>query len=187
MTPQRGIFASPDCTRNPLPNAPLSGSAVTTLDLLFCSVLLVSLLIGAWRGLVYEVLSVLGWVLALLCAQVYATTVAQVVMPKGMNQALTYAGGFVITFIGVAFASGLLAHLAKKLIASTGLRPVDRVLGAGFGLLRGLLILLAIGMVVQLSGAHTSATWQQSSAGPMVSATVIAIKPMLPDALGKAM
>ena len=37
---------------------------MTTLDWIFVAVLLGSMLLGAWRGLVYEVLSLLGWIVA---------------------------------------------------------------------------------------------------------------------------
>jgi len=49
------------------------------------------------------------------------------------------------------FAAGLLAWLLKKLIETVGLRPVDRVLGAGFGLLRGAIMLLALALVVNMT------------------------------------
>ena len=42
---------------------------MATLDWVFLGVLAISLLLGALRGLVYEVLSVLGWIAAFLLAQ----------------------------------------------------------------------------------------------------------------------
>ena len=48
-----------------------------TLDWIFLGVLLTSLLLGAWRGLVYEVLSVVSWLAAFVLAQWFAPDVAQ--------------------------------------------------------------------------------------------------------------
>ena len=45
---------------------------MAALDWIFAAVLLASMLIGAWRGLVFEVLSVLGWVAAFFAAQWFA-------------------------------------------------------------------------------------------------------------------
>ena len=45
---------------------------MTWLDGALLAVLLVSALVGLWRGLVYEVLSVAGWVLAFVLAQTWA-------------------------------------------------------------------------------------------------------------------
>ena len=46
------------------------------LDGVFAGVLLLSMVVGAWRGLVYEVLSLAGWVAAFLLAQWLAPDVA---------------------------------------------------------------------------------------------------------------
>ena len=46
------------------------------VDILLALVLLVSIVIGAWRGLLYEVLSVLGWVAAFFLAQWLAVDAA---------------------------------------------------------------------------------------------------------------
>ena len=47
-----------------------------TLDWFFVAVLLVSLLIGAWRGLVFEVISLLSWIAAFVLAQWFAPDLA---------------------------------------------------------------------------------------------------------------
>ena len=44
----------------------------TALDWMFLLVLLASMVVGAWRGLVYEVILALGWVAAFVCAQWWA-------------------------------------------------------------------------------------------------------------------
>ena len=64
---------------------------------------------------------------------------------------MRYAAGFVVVFIAVVFAGGLLAWLIKKLVEAVGLRPVDRALGAVFGLVRGAVLLLALAVVVNMT------------------------------------
>src|SRR5690349_8303229 len=59
------------------------GSRMAALDWAFACVLLVSLAIGAWRGLVYEVLSVLGWIVAFVLAQWFAPQVSLWLPVKG--------------------------------------------------------------------------------------------------------
>jgi steroid 5-alpha reductase family enzyme len=56
-----------------------------------------------------------------------------------------YAAGFAVVFILAVFAGGLVAWGTSKLVEAVGLRPVDRVLGAAFGLVRGVVLLLAAG------------------------------------------
>ena len=42
---------------------------MSSTDWILLTVLAASMLVGAWRGLVYEVLSVMGWIAAFLLAQ----------------------------------------------------------------------------------------------------------------------
>jgi membrane protein required for colicin V production len=158
---------------------------IAALDWILLAILLLSMALGAWRGLVYEVLSVLGWFAAFIVAQLYAATVGQMLPMSGSTDALRYAAGFVLTFIASAFAAGLLAWLAKKLIETVGLRPVDRTLGAFFGLLRGLVILLAATTAVLMTPLKEGDWWKESSGAGALSATLKALKPILPNEVGQ--
>lgn len=158
---------------------------LAALDWIILAILLLSMAIGAWRGLVYEVLSVLGWVAAFIAAQLYAATVGQMLPMSGATDALRYAAGFVLTFIASAFAAGLLAWLAKKLIETVGLRPVDRSLGAFFGLLRGIIILLGATTAVLMTPVKEGEWWKQSSGAALLSVTLKTIKPLLPREVGQ--
>jgi membrane protein required for colicin V production len=158
---------------------------LAALDWIWLVILLVSLVIGAWRGLVYEVLSVLGWIAAFIMAQLFAATVGGMLPMAGSSEGLRYAAGFVVTFIASAFAAGLLSFLAKKLIEATGLRPADRVLGALFGLARGLIILLAIATAVLMTPLREAAWWRESVGGGVLGAALKGLKPVLPESVGQ--
>jgi membrane protein required for colicin V production len=158
---------------------------LAALDWVILAILLLSMALGAWRGLVYEVLSVLGWVAAFIIAQLYAATVGHLLPMAGATEALRYAAGFVMTFIASAFAAGLLAWLAKKLIAAVGLRPVDRTLGAFFGLLRGVVMLLAATTAILMTPLKEGDWWKQSAGAPLFSTTLKAVKPLLPNEVGQ--
>lgn len=154
-------------------------------DGLLLTVLLLSVLLGAWRGLVYEVLSVASWVAAFVLAQAYADEVALVLPLDGLSPPLQLAAGFLVVFIAVAFAGGLLAWLVKKLVASVGLRPVDRILGSAFGLARGVVMLLALAVVVSMSPLRDAPWWQGSVVADLLVATLHAIKPLLPEPVAR--
>ena len=155
------------------------------LDWIFFGVLLLSLLVGAWRGLVYEVLSVLSWIAAFVLAQWFAPDAAQWLPLSGSAEAVRYAAGFGLVFVGAVFAGSLLAFLVKKLIAAVGLRPADRLMGAAFGVVRGAVLLLAVTVVVGVTPLHASQTWSEAS-GPRVASVVLSVlKPVLPEEFGK--
>ena len=155
------------------------------LDLIFGGVMLVSLWLGAWRGLVYEVLSVLSWIAAFILAQWLAPEVAHKLPLGGVSEALRYVAAFALVFVLAAFAGGMLAKLVKMLFAAVGLQPVDRVLGAAFGLVRGVVLLLAATIVIGMTPLQTSTWWQQSVGAGITLATLKGLKPVLPEEFGK--
>jgi membrane protein required for colicin V production len=157
---------------------------VAVLDWVVVAVLAASVLLGLWRGLVYEVLSVLNWVAAFVLAQWLAPRVAEW-MPLGhAGESIRYAAGFVVVFIAALFAGGLLAWLTRKLVAATGLAPVDRVLGAMFGLVRGAVAVLALAMVVHLTGMKNSGWWTESMTAGVATAALRGLKPVVPERFG---
>jgi membrane protein required for colicin V production len=158
---------------------------VTAVDWIFLAVLAGSLLLGAWRGLVYELVSVLGWIAAFVLAQWWAPEVATRLPLSGVTEPVRYAAAFVLVFVAAAFAGGLLAWLTRKLVQAIGLRPVDRTLGAAFGLVRGVVLLLAAAVVMDLTPLKSSEAWQTSTGAGVLSAALKGLKPVLPEAFGK--
>lgn len=156
---------------------------IAPVDIVLLLVLLVSVVIGAWRGLLYEVLSLMGWVAAFLVAQWQAVAVGAWLPLGNSAEPLRYAAGFAVVFVGVAFLAGLLAWLVKKLVESVGLRPVDRTLGAVFGVLRGGLLLLATALVVALTPLRDTDAWRSSVGAQTLDRTLHALRPLLPDPL----
>jgi membrane protein required for colicin V production len=156
-----------------------------TLDWIFLAVLLFSLLLGAWRGLVFEVLSVLSWIAAFVLAQWFAPDAARFLPMAGATEAIRYAAGFVLVFVASIFLGGLVAFVAKKMIAAVGLSPADRALGALFGLVRGAVLLLALTVVVGMTPLKTSQAWQDSMGAHVASVVLSGLKPVLPQEFGK--
>jgi membrane protein required for colicin V production len=154
-------------------------------DWVLLAVLLVSLVLGAWRGLVYEVMSVLGWVVAFVLAQWWAPDVAGRLPLSDTAEPVRYAAAFVLVFVVAAFAGGLVAWATKKLVEAVGLRPVDRTLGAAFGLVRGVVLLLAVAVVVGMTPLKTSVWWTESGGAGVLAAALRGLKPVLPDEFGK--
>jgi membrane protein required for colicin V production len=157
---------------------------VAVLDWVVLVVLAASVLLGLWRGLVYEVLSVLNWVAAFVLAQWLAPRAAEF-MPLGhAGDSIRYAAGFVVVFIAALFAGGLLAWLTKRLVAAVGLAPVDRALGGLFGLVRGTVAVLALAVVVHLTGLRNSAWWTESVTAGVATAALRGLKPVVPERFG---
>lgn len=155
---------------------------VSLTDWVLLGVLLVSMSVGFWRGLVYEVLSLAGWVVAFIAAQWLAADVVDW-MPflKSAAAQVQNAMAFVLVFVAALFVFGLFSWLVKKLVETVGLQPVDRSLGALFGLARGLVLLLALTVVVQLTGLATEPWWQNAQGPVWLNTTLAGLKPLLPQ------
>jgi membrane protein required for colicin V production len=153
------------------------------LDWIFAAVLLLSMVLGAWRGLVYEVLSLVSWVVAFLLAQWLALDAAHYLPINGASEPMRYAAGFLLVFVAVVVIGGLIAVVVKKLTAAVGLSPVDRTLGALFGVLRGVLLLLLATVVVQMTPIKDSSVWRESVGVHLADALITSLKPVLPTEL----
>lgn len=157
---------------------------LATLDWLVLAVLLASAVLGLWRGLVYEVLSVLNWIAAFLVAQWLAPAAAAWLPMGGWGEPLRYAAGFALVFIAALFVGGFVAWLVKKLIEAVGLRPVDRALGGVFGLVRGTVLVLVLGVVVHLADLKDGAWWTESMTAGVATAALRGLKPVVPETFG---
>jgi membrane protein required for colicin V production len=158
---------------------------IAALDWIFLAILLLSTLIGAWRGLVYEVLSLVNWALAFLLARHFSPAFAAWLPLTNATEAIRYGVAFVLLFVLSVFAGSLLIWLVSQLFKAAGLRPADRALGAVFGLVRGAVVLLAAGVLVGMTSWKFEPLWTESVAAAWATLAVGQIKPVLPPEFGK--
>jgi membrane protein required for colicin V production len=159
--------------------------AVGTVDWILLAVLVVSMVVGLWRGLVFEVLSLLGWVAAYVVAQ-WGSPMLAPHLPVGTpGSALNQAGAFALAFIAALIVWGLLARLVRMLVSASPLSGIDRLLGAVFGTLRGAVLLLGVATVVAMTPAARSPAWQSSVGAAWLTATLHEMKPMLPSEIAQ--
>ena len=135
---------------------------LVVVDWIFLGTLVLSMVVGAWRGLVFEMISVGSWIAAFVLAQWFAPAVAHWLPMSSDNEALRYGIGFLMVFVGTVFAGGLIAFVVKKVLAAVGLSPADRMLGAIFGVVRGVVILLALTLIVGMTPLKSSPWWQEA-------------------------
>ncbi len=132
------------------------------IDYAVLGIIVLSAVIGVWRGFVREALSLAIWVLAFWLA--YAGAGSAEVYLRGWisDQSLRLVVGFVLLFLLVHIAGFVVSRLLSTLIRSIGLKGVDRVAGAGFGFVRGAVVVAAIILVVRLTPLVDEPVWQQS-------------------------
>jgi membrane protein required for colicin V production len=159
--------------------------ALSAVDWILLAVLGLSFLLGIWRGIVQELLSLVGWVAAFYVSQMYAPMAAAWLPMEGSSQMLRYAAGFVVVFVAVLVGTVLVSALIKKLISAVGLGPLDRLLGSLFGLMRGVVILLAVTVFVGMTPMRDTEAWKQAQGTQWLQQFLHVLKPVLPADFGK--
>ncbi len=155
------------------------------VDWFLAGVLVVSVLIGVWRGLLFEVMSLAAWLLAWLAARHYGAEVSAALGIGPPESVKALVAGFVLAFVVTLIACGLLARLLRLLVAATPLSVIDRVLGALFGLVRGVLILLVLTSVLMWTPVAKSPLWAESRGAAWLQIVLQELQPFLPEGLGQ--
>jgi membrane protein required for colicin V production len=151
------------------------------VDWAMLAVLALSVVVGLARGLVFECLSLAGWVVAWFAAQWVAPQLAPYLPVGAAGSALNLGGAFALSFVAALVVWALLARLVRFFIHATPLSVPDRLLGAVFGTLRGAVLLLAVAMVVALTPASQSTAWRASKGARVLGAVLASLKPLLPE------
>ena len=139
-----------------------------------------SIVVGLMRGVVFEVLSLAGWLVAYLAAQLLTPLVQPHTSIGQPGSALNHAVAFASVFFVSLLLWGLGARLVRVLIRATPLSSVDRLLGACFGLVRGLLVLLVLALVLGFTSVAKWPSMQRSQGVAWLNMVVKDIMPWLP-------
>ncbi len=136
---------------------------MTVVDVVIIFVIILSALFGLLRGFMKESISLAKWVIATWIAATFAPKLAPLLPMAIESEAVRQAISFASLFILVFLLGTLVAHLVTRMLIKTGLTSVDRVLGIGFGVIRGALIIIIFVIV----GGHFPQLpqqdwWQQS-------------------------
>jgi membrane protein required for colicin V production len=158
---------------------------LSAVDWILLAVLCLSLLLGLWRGIVQELLSLVGWVAAFYLSQMYAPLAVTWLPMEGSSQMLRYAAGFVLMFVAVLVGTAMVSWLIKKLISAVGLGPLDRLLGSFFGLMRGVVILLTVTVFVGMTPMRETEGWREAQGAQWLQQFLHVLKPVLPADFGK--
>jgi len=152
---------------------------MTGFDYAVIGIMLVSLLLGLWRGLVYEVLSLLGWPLAFVLSRMFAADI-EPLLPISL-EAARVALAYALVFIAALIVWGMLVWLFAKLIKAVGLGVLDSVLGGVFGLLRGMLVILALVWLAGMSDLPDQPLWREAQFSRVAEDVAMQTKVWLPD------
>ncbi len=106
--------------------------------------LTVSTLVSIWRGFSREAISLLGWIISFVIANLYAG-IAAISLENVIDNAMArLIASWLLIFIVVLLTTAFFSKVFSKVVFAVGLGFLDRLLGIVFGFARGVIIAMVI-------------------------------------------
>jgi len=158
---------------------------MTGFDYVALGIVGLSLLFGLWRGVVGEIIALVAWILAIVAAVEFGSTVGHTAFAGLADPAVRTLAGCVVIFVGVLVVMALFRMVIRSMVKALGLTVSDRILGMIFGLVRGLLVCMVLVGLGGMTSAPLQPWWRQATLAAPLETAVLAAKPWLPDDLAK--
>ena len=157
--------------------------SVSFLDCLIVLIIVVSAGYAAWRGFLWETLTIFAWVAAAFGCLYFGPYV--IPLTRGMVQEawlaslIAYAAVFLAVFIPFAFMS----HRFSESVKHSPIGPLDRAAGVAFGVVRGLVIIgLAYLAFTYFVAIRSQPRWlTEARLLPMVQSTAEVLLSVVPN------
>ena len=151
------------------------------IDIILLIILGGSILLGLIRGLVGTLVSTTAWLLAGWATFQFGGEVAFWLSDDGTPTMTELFGGYALSFVTVMVGVTLVGTLARTMVQSVGLSGLDRLLGAGLGLLRGVFLACVLVLLLGFTPLPREPGWQQSALVPALMPGVAWMRSKLPD------
>jgi membrane protein required for colicin V production len=156
---------------------------MNSLDYAVTVILLLSMLLGLWRGLISEVLSLTGWPIAIVLSKLTAGSIATVLPIE--QEELRIAAAYALVFVAALIACGIVSRLIARMLKAIGSDWTDRAMGGLFGILRGGLVVLVLVWLAGLTHVPQQAFWRGSLTGRSLEDIALLTKSWLPSNIGQ--
>ncbi len=159
---------------------------MTGFDYVVITIVLASVLLGVWRGVVGEIIALAAWVLAFFAAKWWGAEVAQLFFTGLIaDPALRIVAAWVTVFVAVLILMALVRLAVRGLLKALGLSLSDRLLGIIFGLARGLIIVFVLVAVGGMTSVPKEKWWREAYFSAPLETAVLAGMPWLPPEVSK--
>jgi membrane protein required for colicin V production len=166
---------------NILANA--GGAIMNMMDMIIIAVISFLTVRGIFRGLTRELASIVGLIAGFYGAFMFYPRIVLFFPDKIKSGAYADILGFAVIFCGVVLAVHLLGVLIRFLLGITMLGWVDRLLGAGFGAVKGALFLGVIFFAIARFVQPAPSVIKESMLYGYVVTATEAMTGVVPDAL----
>lgn len=158
---------------------------LTWADIALLLILGLSGLLGLWRGLVSEIMALLVWIGATALALAYGEPVSRLFEGHVQTPTLRWLLGYLCLFLALLLAGSLLTWLLRMLVRSTGLSGTDRVLGLGFGLVRGAAVVCVLVLLLGFTPMPQEPGWRNARLLPGFERGAQWLRTWLPEVVAR--
>ena len=155
----------------------------TWIDWVVVTVVSASIILSVVRGLVKEVASLAVWVVAVVGASRLAHFPAEL-LPPWLSAPLQQTVGFLIVLVLILIIGKLITMALKELVSAAGVGTLDRILGTGFGLARGGLIVIVLSVLAAMTSLPTQLAWKTAKTRSFLELGIRTAAPWLPASVG---
>ncbi len=153
------------------------------IDIVIAVAIVISIVVGFIRGFVKEAISIAALVFAIWAALYFGPAVGNVSESWLSSEELQRWFGRVLVFAVILSIGGLLGWGISKLVRLSVLSGMDRFLGSGFGVVRGILLVAVAVIGGQFAGFDNDEWWLQSRLIPHLEVVADWIEVMAPEGL----
>jgi membrane protein required for colicin V production len=155
------------------------------VDYLILGIVLISAVIGLFRGFFREIISLVAWIAAFFVA-IYLTDPASSLLEgsiatPSLRKAVAGTGLFVL----VLLLGGVVNFLVGKLVSGSGLAGTDRAVGGVFGVVRGAALVIILMLLAALTPMTQDPWWGESRFIPHLEPYAIWVKNLLPAEIAR--
>jgi len=155
---------------------------MTALDIAALAVVALSIVFAYARGVIRSLIGTAAWVVGFVAALALSPLVGSWLPETPNAPFLPYVIAFVAIFVAALVAGALVAWPLRAVVRKAGMGFVDASLGATFGLIRGIALMVAVALVAGATGVAQREWWQNAFLAPSLGSAALALRPWLPPA-----
>ncbi|RLA06838.1 MAG: CvpA family protein [Gammaproteobacteria bacterium] len=157
------------------------------IDLVIIAILVISSLISLSRGFIKEALSLASWIIAGWIAFNFSSNFATLLEGVIAINSVRIAVAAVILFIITVVIGSVLVFIITAMVDKSGLTSTDRSIGMAFGLIRGVLIVVGLIYIANLTPVPEDEWYKQSLLVPHFNTLASHLSVFIPEEVKKYM
>lgn len=153
------------------------------VDYAIIGLVLISSVIGLFRGIIREAFSLALWAMAIWVGLTFSRSFSSFLVDVISTPSARIAAAFAALFFVTLIIGSLIGFLLGELVKKTGLTGSDRFAGMIFGIARGLVVVSIVIMLAGLTPLPEDSWWKESTLIPPFQTLAIWLSDHIPSGL----